>query len=482
MKTIGDLVKYLTEKEVRGDLTEPVTGVHYDSRQVRAGEIFVCVVGFNCDAHRFIPDVLAKGVKVLLVEKDVAVPSGITVVKVPDTRRALSLVSAAFYDFPAEKLSLTGVTGTNGKTTVTTLIESILRFSGYSTGLIGTIHNKIGERILPVERTTPESFEVQKLLYQMVENGATHAVMEVSSHALDLCRVADCFYDVAVFTNLTQDHLDYHKTIENYFAAKAALFAGAKYSVLNIDDPYGRILKERITASCLTYGVDNAADIMASEIKVTLKGLNFKVTTPEGDFPLDLHLTGIFNVYNTLAAVGAAIALKIPLVKIKSALEAVPGVDGRFQLIRSSHDFAVVVDYAHTPDGLENILKTAKMFVQGKIISVFGCGGDRDRTKRPIMGKIGTAHSDYAILTSDNPRTEDPLLILHDVEEGAKQGQCPYEIIADRRAAICRAINLAQAGDLVIIAGKGHETYQIFKDKTIHFDDREVAEECLRGI
>jgi len=494
MKTLEQLLSALPEKFVQGNLDTEVLGIHYDSRKIQPGYLFLCIEGFAQDGHQFIPQALEKGARALVVQKDVIVPDGVAVIKVADTRKALPLLASQFYDQPSEKMSVVGVTGTNGKTTTTHLIENILRKAKKKTGLIGTVNNKIGDKVLSVQRTTPESLDLQALLAEMVAEKVDCAVMEVSSHALYLHRVDKCEYDIAVFTNVTQDHLDFHQDLENYLQAKALLFEQLgqegfgnkkkrdKVGVINADDPHHKILLEKNKVKKLTYAIKNDADIKASDIKITLKGMSFTVQTPAGNMQLTLKLTGLFNVYNSLAAIGAALGLGLPLAIIKEGLESVQGVAGRFELVDEGQDFAVVVDYAHTPDSLENILQTASSFVQGKIISVFGCGGDRDRTKRPIMGKIGTKYSHYAIITSDNPRSEDPAQITSDVEIGAKESGGAYEVIVDRKEAIKKAIGMAKQDDMVIIAGKGHETYQIFRDGTIHFDDREVAREILRGL
>lgn len=494
MRKLAELVAVLREREIKGDLDVNIEGIHYDSRQIKPGYLFVCIEGFTYDGHTFIPDALKRGAKALVVQKEVEVPAGITVIKVSNTRKFLPLLANQWYNNPSRKLGVVGVTGTNGKTTTTHLIESILCAAGNKTGLIGTVNNRIGEKILPVERTTPESVDLQGLLAQMVEEKVDCAIMEVSSHALELHRVDYCEYDVAVFTNITQDHLDFHNNINSYLESKAKLFSQLgekifgntkkqeKVGVINADDPHSDVLRQKTKVKVITYAIEQDADIKAKDIQVTLKGLNLKVITPQGELDLSLNLTGLFNVYNTMAAIGAAIALGVSLEAIKKGLECIQGVAGRFELVDQGQDFAVVVDYAHTPDSLENILKTAQSFVNGRIISVFGCGGDRDRTKRPIMGKIGTTYSDYSIITSDNPRSEEPAQITADVEVGAREGRGEYEIIVDRKEAIKKAISQAQTGDMVIIAGKGHETYQIFRQGTVPFDDREVAREFLRGI
>lgn len=457
----------------------------YDSRKVQPGDLFVCITGFQTDGHRYIPMALEKGAAALLVEHAVEdVPENITVIQTENNRQALAALSANFYDHPTEKIRVTGVTGTNGKTTITYLVRSVLERVGRKTGVIGTIENRIGDKVISTERTTPESLELQALMEQMRQEDVTDVMMEVSSHSLDLHRVDGIAYDVAVFTNLTQDHLDYHKTMENYKIAKSMLFERSKKSVINIDDAAGDFMVEKSAGKVLTYAIDKEADLKAEDISVTAEGTAFTVVYEGKRYGVKLHTPGRFSVYNGLGAIGACLCLGVEMEDILAGLAENPGVAGRFQTVRSKKGCQAVVDYAHTPDGLENVLKTAKEFTKGKLIAVFGCGGDRDKTKRPIMGRIGGQYADYCIITSDNPRTEDPEQILREVEVGTQETGCAYEKQVDRRKAIVRAVELAQAGDVILIAGKGHETYQIFPDKTIHFDDVEevrnaFGDDCL---
>lgn len=492
MKELAKLLENLSEfKCTESSAHVEVAGVENDSRQVKPGFVFVCITGFAYDGHEFIGSAIDNGAKVIVVEKDVPEKPGIIYVRVPDTRVALSQISAAFYDYPAKQLSVVGVTGTNGKTTTTYMVEAIMRKTGYKTGLIGTIQNKVGDELVPTERTTPESSYIQGLFRRVVDSGASHAVMEVSSHALDLQRVHDVPFAVGIFTNLTQDHLDYHKTMEGYKLAKSKLFQILRdggTGVVNIDDAAGEYMIDQCVGKVLTYGIEREADIRASEIEVGINGVAYTLTTPAGKTRLNLKFTGYFNVYNSLGAVGAGLALGIPLETVKAGLEGLAGVAGRFEQVTVGQKFGVIVDYAHTPDGMENVLKTATDVAGGRKIVVFGAGGDRDRTKRPIMGRVASEYGDVVIVTSDNPRTEDPERILKDIEEGIvafqkeKQRTVNYQLVADRREAIFTAIREAQPGDLVLLLGKGHETYQVLKDETIHFDDHEVAEEAIRSL
>ena len=399
-----------------------------------------------------------------------------------------------FFDYPANSMRMIGVTGTNGKTTTTHMIRHILKGQGYKVGVIGTVHIMIGDTSYPIHNTTPDVVDLQHILHQMVEEGVTHCVMEVSSHALALGRVSGVEYDTAVFTNLTQDHLDFHKTFENYLAAKCKLFEqvsasnqtkSGKGAIINIDDEYGHRVIEKTTAPIITYSIDGKGTLNAHDVEMTPKSSRYTVSYDGNDYTVAMNTTGLFNVYNTLAAIGACLLEGISMEDIDKALKTFSAVPGRFELIEEGQPFAVVVDYAHTPDGLENILQTAKAIQENRIIVVFGCGGDRDATKRPIMGRIAAQYGDVVYVTSDNPRTEDPVQIVKDVELGVKEGLregSHYEVIVDRREAIQHAIQNAKPGDIVLIAGKGHEDYQILKDKTIHFDDREEARAALKEI
>lgn len=493
MMQLDELIAVIKDKVITGKLDLSIKGISYDSRKVKPGFLFVCVSGYKTDGHQFVDSALANGAVAIVAERQLAVPAGVTLIVVPNTRPALALLSAAFFGFPALEMTMIGVTGTNGKTTTTHLIATILENQKYQVGLIGTIKNKIGARELPVTNTTPESLELQGLFKDMVNSGMSYAVMEVSSHALYLDRIVGTEFDIAVFTNITQDHLDFHKTMDEYLAAKSKLFIDLgrdavkkhpKYAIINVDDPNSHLLIKQTGAKVITYGVKNKADIMAQNINIGPGGVSFEVISAWGNIKLKLKMTGMFTVYNTLAAIAVAFVEGIAGAEIKESLEKVMGVAGRFELVDEGQDFSVVVDYAHTPDSLENVLKTAREFVQGRLITVFGCGGDRDKTKRPIMGEVSAKYSDYSILTSDNPRTEDPLKIMKQVEIGlaARVSQDKYTVLADRREAIKKAISMAAKGDIVMIAGKGHETYQIIGDKVLPFDDREEASQVLRNI
>ena len=492
-KKIGKLAALVPGAEVRGNADTFVTDIVQDSRQVTPGALFVCVAGEHVDGHKFIPDVKAKGAAAIVTERDIEPQQGIVVLKVPNLDEALQVIVPFFFDVPSQRLRLIGITGTNGKTTTSFLLRSILRHAGHKVGLIGTIQTMIEEQRLPSQNTTPNIVDLQRLLAQMVEDGIEYVVMEVSSHALAQNRVAGCEFDTAVFTNFTQDHLDYHKTMENYLAAKAKLFEGLggpgikpdKTAVVNLDDEQAQYILERSQCRHLTYALgDESADLRAVDIKLGPLGSEFTIQGAFGRLPVRTHIAGLFNIYNVLSATGAAAAENVPYAVIGEAVSEFRGVPGRFETVDAGQLFNVVVDYAHTPDGLENILHTARDITENRIITVFGCGGDRDRTKRPIMGRIAAQLSDIVITTSDNPRTEDPEAILAEVEAGVAEviGKKTHEKVTDRREAIYLAISLAHAGDTVIIAGKGHEDYQIIGTEKVHFDDREVAREALGGL
>ncbi len=493
MKTLAQLAELVEGSVITGDGNIEITGIEHDSRKVGEGTLFVCIAGFHVDGHKFIPQAVERGAKAILTTRsadEVTVPAGIAVLQVPQLKTALDTIVPFFHDYPAQKMRVIGITGTNGKTTTSYLIRAILREAGYKVGLIGTIQIMMEEEVFPIHNTTPDVVELQHTLAVMRDKGMDYVVMEVSSHALDQNRVAGIEFDTAVFSNLTQDHLDYHKTLENYKLAKAKLFdllgkTGVKENktaVVNADDEAGKTMLEHADCRHLTYGIDKPADLQAVNVEVLASGANFTLTEEFlGEMALQLHITGIFNVYNVMAAVGAAVAEKIDPAAIKQALMNFTSVPGRFELVKAGQDFSIIVDYAHTPDGVENVLRTARRIAKKKIIAVFGCGGDRDRTKRPIMGRLAAELADVVIATSDNPRSEDPVFILSEVEAGVKEtiGDKHHECIIDRREAIFRAVELAETDDIVIILGKGHEDYQILKDKTIHFDDKEVAQEAV---
>lgn len=469
-----------------------VLGVAYDSRQVAPGFLFVAIKGFKTDGHLYVSEAIKRGAVAVVLQDEVQVPPGVFRVFTRDTRKILPQLAARFYDYPARKMKVVGVTGTNGKTTTTNLVDAIFREHGLVTGLVGTIHNRIGNRVLEVEHTTPESSDLQRLLAEMVREGVQAVTMEVSSHALALHRVDACEFDLAIFTNLTQDHLDFHGNMEAYLRAKGLLFAGLgreakkagpKRALVNLDDPAADAIIKMCPVPIMTYGVTRPADVTARQVQVTAKGVSFTMVHGESSTDLNLKLTGQFNVYNALAAAAAGIASGISMPVIKRALEGVPGVPGRFELVDRGQGFAVIVDYAHTPDGLENVLNTAREITSGRLITVFGCGGDRDRTKRPVMGELAARLSDLAVVTSDNPRTEEPLAIILDIMVGVQRVTgASYLVEPDRRKAIGQAIQMAAAGDVVLIAGKGHEDYQIVGTKRYHFDDREEAASQLEQL
>ena len=472
-----------------GSMDVDVRDVIYDSRKITEGTVFVCMVGAVTDGHKYIPDAVKKGASAIVVERaDEAqqIPDQITVIQVESARRALAYMSAALFGHPDRKLVTIGITGTKGKTTTTYMIKSVLEMAGKKVGLIGTIGAMIGDEHIPSKNTTPESYELHRMFAAMVEAGCEYVVMEGSSHALALNRVAGCEYDTAALTNITQDHLDFHKTLENYRDAKGLLFEHLhegkkenKTAVFNMDDASSPILCDRTKTRILTYGEGRNNDIYPLFFKVEAKQMRLQLHTPVGEMDLLLKITGEFNVYNVMAAVAIALAEQIDKKTIVDVLNGFDGVPGRFQLVEAGQPYTVIVDYAHTPDGLENVLKTARSITEGKLWVVFGCGGDRDNKKRPIMGRIALELADRVVVTSDNPRTEDPAVIIDEIAEALKdvpEGKS-VELIAERRDAIYHALSEAAANDVIMIAGKGHENYQILADKTIHFDDREVVQE-----
>lgn len=451
--------------------------IAYDSRKVEKGDVFVCIKGYASDGHSFAKMAEEKGASVIVAEDSVDV--NIPVVYAKDTRLALALMSRAWFKNPLSEMKLIGVTGTNGKTTVTYLIKKILEDRGYKVGLIGTNQNMIGSEIIHTERTTPESYELYELFSDMVSAGCDYAVMEVSSHALELNRVGGCEYETAVFTNLTQDHLDFHGTMENYFNAKKKLFSMCKNAVVNTDCPYGARIAEEF--SCLTYGIDNDADLKAEDVSVTAKGVTYSVTYKSEKSQCHIKIPGKFSVYNSLAALGCALTLGVKKADAVRSLADANGVKGRAEIVDTNTDYTVIIDYAHTPDGLENIISTVNEFKKARVITVFGCGGDRDRTKRPKMGKMAASLSDFVVVTSDNPRTENPSSIIDDIMPGVLETNTPYIRIEKREKAIEYALEHAKKDDIIILAGKGHETYQILNEGTIHFDEREIVKQILSG-
>lgn len=491
--TFGDLLEGVEVREVLGDTGAIVRGVAYDSREVGPGYLFVCVKGEKHDGHDFIGDAISRGAVALVVEEDMAIPEGVQVARALESRRALAVIARNFYGDPSASMLCVGVTGTKGKTTTTYLIKGVLDASGRSCGIIGTVGHVIGDEVVHAKHTTPESLDVQRMLRQMHDRGQRAAAMEVSSHAVVLDRVLGVDFDMGVFTNIGHDHLDFHGTFENYLGAKTAFFESlgdgvsrkgqVRTALVNLDDPHAGHIISRTRADVLTYGVMASADIKAEDVRLLPRGARFTARTPKGKTQVCLNLAGMFNVHNALAAIGCGLAAGVGLDEIKAGVESVQGVPGRFETIDEGQPFAVIVDFAHTPDSLQNILKAASGLASGRVIAVFGCGGDRDRTKRPIMGEIAANLADLVVVTSDNPRSEDPDAICREIEEGILRARRPgegYEVIVSRAEAIARAISEAREGDVVVIAGKGHETYQVFRDHTIHFDDREVARNLLK--
>ena len=487
---LKQLVNELAPTRVEGPIDWDVSGISYDSRRVTPGMVFVAIPGQKTDGHDYISTAIDRGATAVICEKNGLVSQRVTQIKVPDAREALARAAAAFYQHPSAKLKVIGVTGTNGKTTVAFMVKQILEAAGVNCGLIGTVRYEIGQRLIPAQRTTPEALEIQQMLAQMLRADCQACVMEVSSHALEQKRVCGIEFDVAVFTNLTQDHLDYHGTMENYYAAKRKLFAalagGRKTAgaVLNIDDAYGARLFEEINIEeRLTYGLDLAAKIRASRIQLGPEATEIVIETPQDKFACRLPLIGRHNVYNALAAAGAGLVLRVGAQPIQTALNSLKPVPGRLERIALGQPFGVFVDYAHTDDALRNILTTLREITSGRLLLAFGCGGSRDAGKRPKMGKAAAELADFAIITSDNPRRESPEKIAAAIEAGFRSVRRDgYRVELDRKRAIDEILRLAAADDMVVIAGKGHETYQEFEDTVIPFDDRIYARETLEAL
>ncbi len=490
---LSELIKGIDVLEVSGTSDSQVAHLVYDSRKVRPHTLFVAIPGEHTDGHRFVSEAVAKGAVAVVYQNPLPSVPEATYIRVRDSQKALAQLASVFYHHPSSKMTLVGVTGTNGKTTTSLMIHAFLEEMFGTAGLMGTLQYQIGKEIRPASHTTPQSLELQELFNEMTLSGIKHCVMEVSSHSLVQHRVEGVDFQVAVFTNLTQDHLDYHKTLDQYLEAKLILFRNllpSARAVINVDDPSSQRFIKECSGQVISYGLSHPAMIRAEQIQYLPSKTLYTIVTPSGRHAYESPLVGKFNVYNSLAAAATAYALGLPMERALKAMTTRSKVPGRMERVTEENDrFAVIVDYAHTPDGLEKVLKTARTFTQGRLITLFGCGGDRDRTKRPKMGKIAIEESDLVMITSDNPRSEDPAAILREVEEGVKQGlkefgadKKKYHVEADRRKAIEQVLSEARSGDVVVLAGKGHETYQIFKDRTIHFDDREVAKEILLRI
>ncbi len=454
-----------------------IKGITIDSREVCDGYVFICITGMERDGHDFAKAASEKGAAVIVSEKELDLD--IPVIEYEDTKLAMAELSSRFYGEPENKLKLVGITGTNGKTTVSYLIKSILEVAGKTVGVIGTNEILVGDKDVGIKSstpTTPNALELRKIFAKMLEMGAEYVVMEVSSHALDLHRVEGLSYEVGIFTNLTRDHLDYHKTMENYFLAKKKLFDISKTGVINADDEYGARLLKDIPCRSISVGAEKG-DLVAKNIDIDAKGVEFEAEYDGKTYPVSLGISGMFSVYNAICAMAAAISLGVEMEDVISGICRANGVKGRLERVPTKTDYSVIIDYAHTPDGLENVLNAVNSFKKGRCILVFGCGGDRDASKRPIMGDIGTRLSDLAVITSDNPRCEEPEKIIADIVTGIKTGE--YKVIVNRREAIGYALSVAKKDDIVLLAGKGQETYQIIGKEKTHFDEREVVRELL---
>jgi UDP-N-acetylmuramoyl-L-alanyl-D-glutamate--2,6-diaminopimelate ligase len=500
-----ELMKILEGVEIEkmtGETPKEIEGIAYHSKQVRKGFLFAAIRGLEFDGHQFIGEAIERGAEAVLLEEEREIPNR-TLIFVPDSRQALAKISSNFYGNPSSQVKMIGITGTNGKTTTAYLLESMLKRAGYDVGVIGTINYRFDQKTISAPNTTPESLDLQRILWEMVKEGTSHVIMEVSSHGLDLDRVFGCQFDGVIFTNFTSDHLDYHKTLGHYFESKRKLFSESliksqktkRFAVTNHDDPRGEEIVEGIDLPVIRYGLNPSCDVSADQVVATFEGLSCRIRTPKGEFSVHSKLIGRFNLYNILAAVATGIGMDVPLKAIKNGVEELGGVSGRFEKVGNRKRINVIVDYAHTHDALERVLLALKSIQKdGKIITVFGCGGDRDRTKRPLMGEVAGRYSDLAILTSDNPRTEDPLAIIEEVEKGLKslpleewhqdeigswRSKRGYLRVPNRREAIRIAVGLAQPLDTVLIAGKGHEDYQIIGKKKFPFDDRVEVRRAL---
>lgn len=517
--TLGQLLTGLDVLDFCGTEAQPISSIHYDSRTVRPGGLFVAIHGLRADGNEYVDDAISRGAAGIITENGGLIKRGVSIAHVENIRQALAAVSSTFYGNPSQGLIVIGITGTNGKTTTSYLVEAMLRAAGHQVGVIGTINYRFGAMAFPNPVTTPESTDLMRILRQMADAGVTHVVAEVSSHALALNRVATCEFDVGVFTNLTQDHLDFHKDMDEYWLCKRKLFveglknkaksANKAAAVINVDDPRGRQLLRELSVPCIRIGLGDDSEISVEKLSETAQGTSglIKVKAPhlaapsgpaQGSFEFRSHLVGQHNIYNILTAAGVAIALGVPLEAVKRGIEFLRGIPGRLERVENWKDFSVFVDYAHTPDALENVLKALRRLTAGRLITVFGCGGDRDAEKRPLMGAVAGRLSDLSIITSDNPRSEDPAAILSSVSAGVRSAapkrysandilqngfQEPgYVEEIDRRRAIEIALRSARRDDMVLIAGKGHESYQIIGNRTIAFDDRAEALEILAGI
>lgn len=477
---LHELIKNLSIIEMNADAELEISGVSYDSRKTEKGDMFVAIRGFEADGHKFIPKAVENGAAVILCEEK---PScDIPYVLVSDSRYGLAIVSRDFFGDPASEMTMIGITGTSGKTSSSYLIKHMLESKlDAKVGLIGTNGNMIGDEFLHTEHTTPESYELHKLFRHMADSGCTHVVMEVSSHSLTLERVAGIHFDVALYTNLSQDHLDFHGTMEEYAAAKRKLFSMCSLGCFNLDDAWADFMRDGASCRTMTFSTEkNEADLVAKDIRLTADGVRFASVSGDEISMTKLGIPGMFSVYNALGTMSVGLALGLSLADCSDAMSSAKGVKGRLEIVPTGRDFSVVIDYSHKPDALEKVLKTLKPVTRGRLIALFGCGGDRDKLKRPIMGRIAADNADLVVVTSDNPRTEDPDEIIREIVAGMKDKRTPTKVICDRREAIAWAIDNAAPGDVLLLAGKGHEDYQVVGHEKHHMDEREIVADCLK--
>lgn len=477
---LRQLIKNLSIIEMNADAELEISGVSYDSRKTEKGDMFVAIRGFEADGHKFIPKAVENGAAVILCEEK---PScDIPYVLVSDSRYGLAIVSRDFFGDPASEMTMIGITGTSGKTSSSYLIKHMLESKlDAKVGLIGTNGNMIGDEFLHTEHTTPESYELHKLFRHMADSGCTHVVMEVSSHSLTLERVAGIHFDVALYTNLSQDHLDFHGTMEEYAAAKRKLFSMCSLGCFNLDDAWADFMRDGASCRTMTFSTEkNEADLVAKDIRLTADGVRFASVSGDEISITKLGIPGMFSVYNALGTMSVGLALGLSLADCSDAMSSAKGVKGRLEIVPTGRDFSVVIDYSHKPDALEKVLKTLKPVTRGRLIALFGCGGDRDKLKRPIMGRIAADNADLVVVTSDNPRTEDPDEIIREIVAGMKDKRTPTKVICDRREAIAWAIDNAAQGDVLLLAGKGHEDYQVVGHEKHHMDEREIVADCLK--
>ena len=487
---LSELIINLDAKEVIGDLNLNIKGIYHDSREIKRDFLFICIKGFTFDGHNFIEEAINRGAVALIVEKEIPPRRGITIIRVDDSRKALAILANQFYGFPSRKLKLIGVTGTNGKTTITYMLRAIFQEAGFKTGLLGTAQNIIGDNINSSQMTTMESIDLQKTLKEMVEQKNDYAVMEVSSHALQLSRIEGCDFDAAIFTNISKEHFEIHKNFSNYLKAKKQLFlslnrskkeASKKFAIINIDEEHSKDFIDCNKVNLITYGIEKQAEIRARKIKIELKSSSFMVETPVEDSEIFLNFSGRYNIYNALAAIATAITQGIPLNTISRAFSKFYGAPGRYKLLECGQNYTIVIDFAHNYHGLGNILQNLRNFAPHNIITVFGHGGEKYNKVRATMGEVIGTYSDYIVITADNPKSEDPVEIAQEIEKGVRKTDKDYIIITDRVKAIQHALEKAEEGDIVLIAGKGPEKEQIYHNRAIHHNDEEVVKYILTG-